>query len=84
MIRKVFVGVSFFASVMCSFYILTYIIKETDQEKFLFGYMLLAGCIFGLCMWLYEWARVRDERKKKIAKHKERRTQNEKTIKCTK
>lgn len=71
--RKVFVGVSFFASVLSSFYILTYIIKETDQEKFLFGYMLLAGCIFGLCMWLYEWARVRDERKKRI----ERRTQNE-------
>lgn len=79
--RKVFVGVSFFASVMCSFYILTYIIKETDQEKFLFGYMLLAGCIFGLCMWLYEWARVRDERKKRIERRKK---QNEKTIKCTK
>lgn len=73
MIRKVFIGVSFFASVLSSFYILTYIIKETDQEKFLFGYMLLAGGIFGLCMWLYEWARVRDERKKRI----ERRKQNE-------
>lgn len=75
--RKIFIVLSLIASVMTSFYIEMYVIKETDEEKFLIGYMLIALGIFGLCMWAYEWARVRDERKEKIRKHKERRKQNE-------
>ena len=84
MIKKVFIGISFIASVMMSFYIEMFIIKESDQEKFLCGYMLIGVGIFMLCIWAYGWARVRDERKKKIAKHKERRMQNEKISKCAK
>lgn len=75
--RKIFILLSLIASVMTSFYIEMYVIKETDEEKFLIGYMLIALGIFGLCLWAYEWARVRDERKEKIRKHKERRKQNE-------
>lgn len=75
--RKIFIVLSLIASVMTSFYIEMYVIKETDEAKFLIGYMLIALCIFGLCLWAYEWARVRDERKEKIRKHKERRKQNE-------
>jgi len=75
--RKIFIVLSLIASVMTSFYIEMYVIKETDEAKFLIGYMLIALGIFGLCMWAYEWARVRDERKEKIRKHKERRKQNE-------
>lgn len=80
MIRKVFFGISIIASVFLSLFIMMFVLKETDQEKFLCGYMILGLCFFGLCIWAYEWARVRDERKKRI----ERRKQNEKTIKCTK
>ena len=75
--RKIFIVLSLIASVMTSFYIEMYVIKETDEAKFLIGYMLIALGIFGLCLWAYEWARVRDERKEKIRKHKERRKQNE-------
>lgn len=75
--RKIFIVLSLIASVMTSFYIEMYVIKETDEEKFIIGYMLIALGIFGLCLWAYEWARVRDERKEKIRKHKERRKQNE-------
>lgn len=82
--RKIFIVLSLIASVMTSFNIEMFIIKEADQEKFLIGYMLIALCIFGLCLWAYEWARVRDERKEKIRKHKERRMQNEKISKCAK
>ena len=75
--RKIFIVLSLIASVMTSFYIEMYVIKETDEEKFIIGYMLIALCLFGLFLWAYEWARVRDERKEKIRKHKERRKQNE-------
>lgn len=75
--RKIFIVLSLIASVMTSFYIEMFVIKETDEEKFIIGYMLIALCILGLCLWAYEWARVRDERKEKIRKHKERRKQNE-------
>lgn len=75
--RKIFIVLSLIASVMTSFYTEMFVIKETDEEKFIIGYMLIALCIFGLCLWAYEWARVRDERKEKIRKHKERRKQNE-------
>lgn len=74
MIRKIFIGISFIASVFLSLYIETYILKEHDQEKFFVGYLLITGGIFGVFMWAYEWAKVRDERKKRIA---ERRKQNE-------
>lgn len=81
--RKLMVALSVIASCFTSLFVMLFVLKEQDQEKFFVGYILLGLMFFGLCIWLMELARVRDERKKRIAKHKERRMKNEKISNST-
>ena len=73
MTRKLTMGVCILASVLLSLYAMIYLLKETDPERLICGNILLSLMIFAFFIWLFELARTRDERKRKIKEHKERR-----------
>ena len=66
--RKLEVLVSMIAANLISFYIVLYLMKETELLRCLFGSFMIGCAFFGFFLWLFEIAYTREERKKK--KHK--------------
>ena len=68
--RKLEVFISIIAANLLSFYIVLYLLNETEILRCLFGSFIIGICIFGFFLWLFEIAYAREERKKK--RHKKR------------
>jgi len=81
--RKLMMALSVVCSCLASVYVMVFILQEKDFEKLVVGSFLLSLMFFCLCLWLTELARTRDERKRKIREHKERRMKNEKISNST-
>ena len=80
-------GLEFFLSCITSttfgIIIVRDVLHETDYLKFIIAVFLFEVVFVTFFMWLFEIARTREERKRKIKQHKERRMRNEKISEST-
>jgi len=60
--------ISLIAAELTSFYVVTFVLKESEIFRFICATALFSFVIFAFIMWLFELAKVRDKRKQKKRK----------------
>jgi hypothetical protein len=60
--------ISLIAAELTSFYVVTYVLKETEMLRFICATALISFVLFAFIMWLFEIAHIREKRKQKKRK----------------